>query len=103
MLVVCLILYVLIVNALTTVNFRFLKDFRAMLHLCEAQKASVALRFEQAGSPLVVGPHIQQGDGPVRPDRRFSQRFNTMSMCIVRICCGWPLGVWPHQARVTPS
>lgn len=33
-----------------------LKDFKQMLSLCESLNASVAIRFDQPGSPLVVEP-----------------------------------------------
>ena len=33
-----------------------LKDFKQMLSLCESLSASVAIRFDQPGSPLVVEP-----------------------------------------------
>lgn len=35
-----------------------LRDFKAMLTLCEALTADVAIRFGQPGSPLVVEPHL---------------------------------------------
>ncbi|KAK9836039.1 hypothetical protein WJX81_008024 [Elliptochloris bilobata] len=35
-----------------------LRDFKAMLTLCEALNADVAIRFGQPGSPLVVEPHL---------------------------------------------
>jgi hypothetical protein len=35
-----------------------------MLQLCEAMRANVTLRFDCAGDPLLVGPHLQ-GDAPV--------------------------------------
>ena len=49
-----------------------LRDFKAMLTLCEALNADVAIRFGQPGSPLVVEPHlpaqaaqvIRPADGP---------------------------------------
>ena len=36
-----------------------LKDFKAMLSLCEAMSANVAIRFETPGNPLVVKPHLR--------------------------------------------
>lgn len=35
-----------------------LKDFKAMLSLCEALQSNVELRFEAPGNPLVVRPHV---------------------------------------------
>ena len=37
-----------------------LKDFKQMLSLCEALNASVAIRFDQPGSPLVVEPLLRE-------------------------------------------
>lgn len=34
-----------------------LKDFKAMLSLCEALSSNVAIRFDGPGNPLVVKPH----------------------------------------------
>lgn len=36
-----------------------LKDFKAMLSLCEAMSSNVAIRFDTPGNPLVVKPHLR--------------------------------------------
>ena len=43
-----------------------LKDFKAMLSLCEGLNANVSVSFEAPGSPVVVKPHVarQQVDSP---------------------------------------
>lgn len=42
-------------DSMADVTFN-LKDFKQMLSLCESLNASVAIRFDQPGSPLVVEP-----------------------------------------------
>ena len=51
-------------DAIADVTFN-LKDFKQMLSLCESLSASVAIRFDQPGSPLVVEPLFR--DPSVRP------------------------------------
>lgn len=55
-----------------------LKDFRAMLQLCDGLRADICLRFDSAGDPLVVGPHLAHGDAPVR--------FHHMQRCFLFRC-----------------
>ena len=50
---------------LSDVTFN-LKDFKAMLSLCEAMHADVAIHFDTPGQPLVVGPHLSHADSSVR-------------------------------------
>jgi hypothetical protein len=54
------------------------QDFRAMLQLCEAMRANVTLRFDRAGDPLLVGPHLQ-GDAPVSLPRL---AFHVLPACV---------------------
>ncbi|KAA6424868.1 MAG: cell cycle checkpoint control RAD9A-like [Trebouxia sp. A1-2] len=44
-------------DAVSDVTFN-LKDFKHMLSMCESLGASVAIRFDQPGAPLVVEPHF---------------------------------------------
>ena len=44
-----------------------LKDFKAMLSLCEAMGANVAIRFDAPGNPLVVKPHHRGSQAQVGP------------------------------------
>lgn len=46
-----------------TVN---LKDFKAMLGLCENLGAQLRLWFDGPGNPLVVEPHFPHAQGQVR-------------------------------------
>ncbi|DBA81778.1 hypothetical protein WJX77_008673 [Trebouxia sp. C0004] len=45
-------------DAVSDVTFN-LKDFKHMLSMCESLGASVAIRFDQPGAPLVVEPHFR--------------------------------------------
>lgn len=45
-------------DAVSDVTFN-VKDFRHMLSMCESLGASVAIRFDQPGAPLVVEPHFR--------------------------------------------
>ena len=47
-----------------------LKDFKAMLSLCEGLNANVSVSFEAPGSPVVVKPHVarQQVRSPALTD-----------------------------------
>ena len=44
-------------DAISDVTFN-LKDFKHMLTMCESLGATVAIRFDQPGAPLVVQPHF---------------------------------------------
>ena len=44
-------------DAVSDVTFN-LKDFKHMLSMCESLGASVAIRFDQPGAPLVVEPRF---------------------------------------------
>ena len=45
-------------DAVSDVTFN-VKDFRHMLSMCESLGASVAIRFDQPGAPLVVEPQFR--------------------------------------------
>lgn len=45
-------------DAISDVTFN-LKDFKHMLSMCESLGASVAIKFDQPGAPLVVEPQFR--------------------------------------------
>lgn len=61
------------------------RDLKAMVALCEAMHAHVAISFDSPGQPLVVAPHPTGNDGQVPPGTWES----TDGSAQVMLMCAW--------------
>lgn len=83
-------------NAPSDVTFN-LRDFRAMLSLCEGLRANVAIRFDAPGQPLVVGPHLRGNEAPVSYGLRFL--LPPLRACCIGVSIAAGAGSQPAPAR----